>query len=71
MRTAKQQLIHMINQIAENNQHGGLEQAAAVTCVHIQKFWARSMKEDIKLCLESDADELSETSKAAVKLLSS
>jgi formate dehydrogenase subunit delta len=69
MRTAKEQLIHMVNQIAENNQHGGLESAANVTCVHIQKFWARSMKEDIVEYLKTDGQALSEASKAAIKLL--
>jgi formate dehydrogenase subunit delta len=70
MRTAKQQLIHMINQIAAHNQHGGLEKAASVTSIHIQKFWARSMKKDIVQYLNTDGADLSETSKAAIKLLS-
>ncbi|MFT5706153.1 MAG: formate dehydrogenase subunit delta [Oceanospirillaceae bacterium] len=69
MRTAKQQLIHMVNQIAENNQHGGEENAASVTCVHMQKFWARSMKADIIKCLETDADELSAAARSAIKQL--
>ena len=69
MRTAKQQLIHMVNQIAENNQYNGLEKAALVTSVHLQKFWARSMKEDIKEYLQNDGGGLSDTSKAAIILL--
>lgn len=69
MRTAKEQLIHMVNQIAENNQHGGIEQAANVTCGHMQKFWARSMKNDIIEYLKDDGADLSETSKAAIRLL--
>lgn len=67
MRTAKEQLIHMVNQIAENNQHGGLESAAKVTSIHIKKFWARSMKQDIVEYLNTDGEALSETSKAAIR----
>jgi formate dehydrogenase subunit delta len=69
MRTAKQQLIHMVNQIAENNQHGGEEKAASVTSVHMQKFWARSMKEDIIEYLKTDGSDLSDTAKVAVGML--
>ncbi len=69
MRTAEQQLIHMVNQISENNQHGGFDKAAEITSVHLQKFWARSMKKDIVAYLASDGTELSDISKAAVKLL--
>lgn len=69
MRTAKEQLIHMVNQIAENNQHGGQEKAANATSTHIQKFWARSMKEDIIAYFNSDGSDLSDTSKAAIKML--
>ena len=69
MRTAQQQLIHMVNQIAANNQSGTLEDAAKATSSHMLKFWARSMKADIIEYLETDGADLSEASKAAVKLL--
>jgi formate dehydrogenase subunit delta len=69
MRNSKEQLIHMVNQIAENNQHGGTEKAATVTSVHMQKFWARSMKEDIIDYAKTDGSDLSESAKAAVGML--
>ncbi|NQZ30734.1 MAG: formate dehydrogenase subunit delta [Oceanospirillaceae bacterium] len=69
MRSAQQQLIHMVNQIGENNQHSGVESAAAFTSTHIQKFWARSMKQDIIQHLNNGGQGLSEISIAAIKKL--
>jgi len=69
MRTPNEQLIHMANQIAENNQQGGAERAAKVTSTHIQKFWARSMKEDIIEHLKAGGQGLSDTSIAAIKMI--
>ncbi len=69
MRNSKEQLIHMVNQIVENNQHGGPEKAAAATSVHMKKFWARSMKEDIIEYLKTDGSDLSDTAKLAVGML--
>jgi formate dehydrogenase subunit delta len=70
MRSSQQQLIHMVNQIVENNQYAGAEKAAQITSTHMQKFWARSMKEDIKQYLDSDGSELCDTAKIAISLLS-
>ena len=69
MRSAQEQLIHMVNQIGENNQQGGIESAATFTSEHMKKFWARSMKEDIINYLKSGGHGLSETSIAASKKL--
>lgn len=69
MRSAQQQLIHMVNQIGENNQHGGVDNAANVTYTHIQKFWARSMKQDIIQHLNDGGQGLSDISIAAIKKL--
>lgn len=41
-------LIKMANQIANNNQHAGDEDAVSeIVATHLQKFWARSMKAQI------------------------
>ncbi len=69
MRNSQQQLIHMANQIVENNLHGGDENAANVTLVHMQKFWARSMKEDIINYLKTDGSDLSDPAKVAIGML--
>jgi len=69
MRTPNEQLIHMANQIAENNLQGGAERAAKITCTHIQKFWARSMKEDIMQHLKAGGQGLSDVSIAAIKMI--
>jgi len=59
----------MVNQIVENNQYGGADKAAQIASTHMQKFWARSMKEDIKQYLANDGSELSDTAKTAISLL--
>ena len=65
-------LIKMANQIAENNTHIGDETAEAeMVANHLTKFWARSMKAQIKEYLESDGSELLPIAKKAVVLMSS
>ncbi len=65
-----QNLIKMINQISINNLHHGDEaQAAEVVAAHIRKFWARSMKQQIIDCVESDGQALSSVSRLAIKRL--
>lgn len=69
MRTAQEQLVHMVNQICENNSYGTVEDAANIASTHMKKFWARSMKQDIVAYLESDGSALTDAAKQAVAKL--
>ncbi|GAA5176355.1 MULTISPECIES: formate dehydrogenase subunit delta [Halomonadaceae] len=63
-----QQLIKMVNQIAAN-QHGEKAQAAQRVAMHLQKFWARSMKARIIAYLDDDGSDLSPLAREAVACL--
>ncbi|MBB3231515.1 formate dehydrogenase accessory sulfurtransferase FdhD [Halomonas stenophila] len=61
-------LVHMVNQIA-TNLSGGREEAEAVegVCTHLEKFWARAMKQRIVACLdEPDSGGLEPLARQAV-----
>lgn len=63
-------LIKMVNQIAANNSYIGDQDAEAeMVANHLRKFWARSMKQQIKSYLESNGSELSAVAKQAVSLI--
>ncbi len=63
-------LIKMINQIASNNLYqDGYELAASKTASHIQRFWARSMKEKIHAYADHDGEQLSTVAKMALEQL--
>lgn len=62
-----QNLIKMANQIGVHNLHHGDEDAAAdVVADHIRKYWARSMKDQLRAYAKQDGSELSAVSRAAV-----
>ncbi|MGQ4877809.1 formate dehydrogenase subunit delta [Billgrantia sp. LNSP4103-1] len=61
-------LIQMANQIAANNVHYGTAAAERVH-LHLKKFWARSMKQQIVDYLRRDGSELSPLAREAVALL--
>lgn len=61
-----QNLIKMANQISVHNLHHGDEDAAAdAVANHIRKFWARSMKDQLRAYAKEDGSELSAVSRAA------
>lgn len=62
-----QTLVHMVNQIAANLS-GGRETAEAVNgiCTHLEKFWARAMKERIVACLDEPDCDLGPLARQAV-----
>ncbi|WP_336367740.1 formate dehydrogenase subunit delta [Marinobacter sp. C2H3] len=63
-------LIKMVNQISDNNRyHDSPEAAAEAVATHLQKFWARSMKQMIIDYAQQDGSELNEMSRAAVARL--
>lgn len=63
-------LIRMANQIAANNTHIGDDHAeAAMVADHMTKFWARTMKAQIREYLEQDGSELLPIAKQAVLML--
>ncbi|WP_020406445.1 formate dehydrogenase subunit delta [Hahella ganghwensis] len=62
-----QQLVKMINQIAVNNAYDDdLERAADAVASHVRKFWAKSMKQDIRSFAEAGGEGLNDIAKAAV-----
>jgi len=68
MRSPEQQLIHMANQIATNNEnHRTEEEAVVAVATHMKKFWARSMKQDIVDYLNSGGTDLHPISRLAVE----
>ncbi len=63
-------LIKMVNQIAANNlHHGDIDEAAGMVCGHLQKFWARPMKQQIIGYLQEGGPDLSDTARRAVEML--
>ncbi|MBE0438619.1 MAG: formate dehydrogenase subunit delta [Gammaproteobacteria bacterium] len=62
-------LIRMANQIADNNHHYPFEQAVALVCNHLQKFWAKAMKMQIIAYYHNDGSELNPVVTAAIKQL--
>lgn len=63
-------LIRMANQIADNNRHVGDDTAVAqVVSSHLSRFWARSMKEQIREYLQAGGEELHPVVKQAVEQL--
>ena len=68
--TELQHLIKMMNQISDNMAlTENDEQAAAKVADHIERFWARSMKEKIISYARSDGEMLKEMSMEAIRLL--
>jgi formate dehydrogenase subunit delta len=60
-------LIHMANQIADNNSHYGTqEEAAERVAAHLTKFWARSMKQQIIAYLQQDGSKLNPLAQISV-----
>ncbi len=63
-------LIKMINQIADNIAIGESDELAIPKVAdHVQRFWARSMKEAITHYAEHDGVELRPAARAALLLL--
>lgn len=65
-----QTLVHMVNQIA-TNLSGGRETADAAegVCTHLEKFWARPMKQRIVACLDEPDSGLEPLARQAVTRL--
>lgn len=60
-------LIKMLDQIIANNLHyGDDEQVAAVASDHLQKYWARSMKQMIIAYATHNPTELSAVARLAI-----
>lgn len=69
-RTQLENLVHMANQIAANvDQSGGDEAAAEKVATHLQKFWARSMKQQIVDYARQDGSDLAPIAQLAVSRL--
>ncbi len=63
-------LIRMANQIAANLSCGREDaEVVEAICNHLEKFWARSMKQGLIACLEQGNTELTPIARSAVKLL--
>lgn len=63
-------LIKMIDQIIANNlHHGDDDQVTDVAAGHLQKFWARSMKQQVIAYAKSDAAELSPLTRITIAKL--
>jgi formate dehydrogenase subunit delta len=63
-------LISMLNQIADNNNYKKTdEETAMIVANHVKKFWARSMKANIIKYADSDGSQLSPTIKLALAQL--
>lgn len=63
-------LIHMANQIADNNTHHDHEDdAVEMVASHLKKFWARAMKQQIVQYANNDGSELNRVAKKAVSQL--
>lgn len=65
-----EQLVRMVNQIAANL-GGGRDEAQAVESIrnHVEKFWARSMKQRLIASLERDDNELEPLARLATQQL--
>lgn len=63
-------LIKMLEQIIANNlHHGSDEQVAVVATDHLNKFWARSMKQQIIRFAEENPNVLSAAAQLSVEQL--
>lgn len=63
-------LVKMLNQIAANTPRKESPDATAETiAAHVKKFWARSMKQDIKAYVENGGEGLSGMALVAVRKL--
>ncbi|GEN23019.1 formate dehydrogenase subunit delta [Halomonas cupida] len=60
-------LVRMVNQIATNLSHE--RDAATRVRVHLEKFWARSMKQRLIACLDDPGHKLTPLAHEAVKHL--
>lgn len=63
-------LVHMVNQIATNNAAYDTDEAAQRVANHLQRFWARRMKQMIIDYNLSGGDDLSPIARLAVTQLS-
>lgn len=63
------QLIKMVNQIANNNSHQTEEESVDLILNHLKKFWALSMKKQIIDYAKQDGEDLVPLAKVAVKEL--
>jgi len=60
-------LISMLNQIANNNNYKKTdEETAMIVANHVKRFWARSMKANVKKYADSNGSQLSTTIKLAL-----
>ncbi|MBA6342212.1 formate dehydrogenase subunit delta [Colwellia sp. MB02u-10] len=63
-------LISMLNQIANNNNYKKTdEETAMIVANHVKKFWARSMKANITKYADNDGSQLSSIIKLALAQL--
>jgi formate dehydrogenase subunit delta len=63
-------LISMLDQIASNNNYKNTdEETAKIVANHLQKFWARSMRDRMTQYLADDGPELTNVSKLAIAKL--
>jgi formate dehydrogenase subunit delta len=62
-------LVRMVNQIAQFFAREGAEQGAAKTALHLRRFWEPRMRRAIIAHLEAGGDGLSPLSRDAVELL--
>ena len=63
-------LIKMIDQIIANNlHHGENDRVTNIAADHLQKFWARSMKQQVIEYASSEQAELSPLARATIKKL--
>ncbi len=63
-------LIKMIDQIIANNlHHGDNDRVTDIAVDHLQKFWARSMKQQIIEYANSEPEQLSPLARATIEKL--
>ena len=63
-------LVSMLDQIANNNSYKKTdEETARIVANHLQKFWARSMRDKMTQYLSDDGPELTNVSKLALAQL--
>jgi formate dehydrogenase subunit delta len=63
------QLIKMVNQIANNNSHQTETESVDLILNHLKKFWALSMKKQIIEYAKQDGEDLVPLAKVAVREL--
>lgn len=63
------QLIKMVNQIANNNSHQTQAESVDLILNHLKKFWALSMKKQIIEYAKQDENELTPLAQKAVLAL--